>query len=83
MDKSAARKDLHDSALSTAPPSIADKNTMADEDAKEETLKPENEEAVVEDDSVYLHGMKLGLVMMGLGMAALLVGLVSNLLCLG
>lgn len=67
------------SSTSTSPPSIID-NKGTDDDTKEESLKSKNEEReVVEDESAYLHGAKLGLVMLGLCMAGLLVGLVRKL----
>lgn len=68
------------SSASTSPPSIID-NKGADEDRKEESLKSKDGEGgVVEDESAYLNGATLGLVMVGLCMAGLLVGLVRKIL---
>lgn len=63
----------HVSSSSTPPSLTTDKAVDA-----EGIDKAENGEGGLEDESLYLSGMKLGLVMLGLGLAALLVGLVSH-----
>jgi len=66
------------STTSTSPPSITNSKEL-DDGGKEGSLKSKNgENSVVEDESLYLTGAKLGLVMVGLCMAGLLVGLVRR-----